>query len=102
MIYFRQHKTYRLKGVAAMKEFTYIISDKEGIHARPAGLLVKEASQFSSTITIEKDGKTADLKRIFNLMSLTIKQNDTINIKVEGEDENEAVEAIEMFMKANL
>ena len=40
-----------------MKEFTYTITDEQGIHARPAGLLVKEAAGFASAITIEKDGK---------------------------------------------
>ena len=39
-----------------MKEFTYTITDEQGIHARPAGLLVKEAAGFASAITIEKDG----------------------------------------------
>ena len=40
-----------------MKEFTYTITDEQGIHARPAGLLVKEAAGFASAITIEKDGR---------------------------------------------
>ena len=42
-----------------MKEFTYVITDPEGIHARPAGLLVKAAAGFKSDIKIEKDGKAA-------------------------------------------
>ena len=44
-----------------MKEFTYVITDPEGIHARPAGALVKEAGTFSSKITISKDGKEVEL-----------------------------------------
>ena len=48
-----------------MKEFNYTITDPQGIHARPAGVLVKEAAKYQSTITLEKDGKTGDAKRIF-------------------------------------
>ena len=46
-----------------MKEFKYVITDKGGIHARPAGALVKEAAAFPCKVTIEKDGKEADAKR---------------------------------------
>ena len=42
-----------------MKQFQYTITDPVGIHARPAGLLVKAAKGFSSSITVEKGGKTA-------------------------------------------
>ena len=42
-----------------MKEFKYVITDEVGIHARPAGLLVKKAKEFTSTITISKDDKSA-------------------------------------------
>lgn len=40
-----------------MKEFTYVITDPEGIHARPAGLLVKEANRFKSKITLTRRRK---------------------------------------------
>lgn len=53
-----------------MKEFKYVITDKGGIHARPAGALVKEAAAFPCSITIAKDGKAADAKRIFGVMDL--------------------------------
>ena len=53
-----------------MKTFLYEITDEIGIHARPAGLLVKLAGGFQSTITVDKDGKTADAKRIMALMGL--------------------------------
>ena len=48
-----------------MKEFKYTITDPEGIHARPAGELVKAAKQFTSTIKLAKDGKSGDCKKIF-------------------------------------
>lgn len=56
-----------------MKSFTYVITDKEGIHARPAGLVVAEAKKYASSISIENKGKKADLKRIFGVMSLCVK-----------------------------
>lgn len=46
-----------------MKQFTYVITDAAGIHARPAGLLVKEAAKFSCSTTIAKGAKKGDLKR---------------------------------------
>ncbi len=85
-----------------MKEFDYIIKDELGIHARPAGLLVKKASQFKSNITITKEGKSADAKKIFALMGLGGKRGDTITIQITGEDESEALIAVKEFIEGNL
>ena len=71
-----------------MKSFNYTIKDAQGIHARPAGVLVKEAGRFKSDITIEKDGKKADAKRIFAVMGLGVKSGETITVNIEGEDED--------------
>lgn len=85
-----------------MKEFKYTISDPLGIHARPAGLLVKEASKFKSSITIEKGGKSGDAKKIFAIMALGVKNGDEIIVKVQGDDEDEAKNAMESFIKEKL
>lgn len=85
-----------------MKEFKYVITDPEGIHARPAGLLVKKANEFQSDIKIEKDGKSADAKRIFGVMGLGVKKDMEVTMTAEGEDESEAIAAIEAFLKENL
>ena len=85
-----------------MKEFKYVITDPEGIHARPAGELVKKAKEFESAITITKDGKSADAKRIFALMGLAAKQGQEVVVSAEGADEDAAIEAMSEFMKANL
>lgn len=86
-----------------MKEFKYTITDPVGIHARPAGLLVKEVKKHVSTITIvNKDGKAADAKKLLALMGLGIRQGDEVTVKVEGDDEADAAAAIEAFLKANL
>ena len=63
-----------------MKQFTYVIIDEAGIHARPAGLLVKEAAKFASTTTIAKGAKKGDLKRIFGVMALGVKKGEEITV----------------------
>ena len=85
-----------------MKSFVYVITDKEGIHARPAGVVVAEAKKYASNVTIENKGKSADLKRIFGVMSLCVKCGEEVVIKVEGADEDAAVEALEKVFKENL
>lgn len=85
-----------------MREFTYVITDPNGMHARPAGSLVKVAAGFTSNIMIEKDGKKADAKRIMGIMALAIKNGQEVKVTVEGDDENEAATELESFMKANL
>ena len=85
-----------------VKEFKYIITDAEGIHARPAGELVKEAKKFASGVKITKGDKTADAKKIFGLMGLGVKQGEEIQVQIEGEDEEQAAAALEAFLKANL
>jgi len=85
-----------------MREFTYVITDPEGIHARPAGELVKAAKAFTSTIMLNKDGKAGDCKKIFGLMGLGVKKDMEVKITFEGEDEDAAYEAISKFMQENL
>jgi len=85
-----------------MKEFKYVITDELGIHARPAGLLVKEAAKFQSDIKIKKGEKEADAKRIFGIMGLAAKKGDEIILTADGADEVDAIAAIEEFLQANL
>ena len=85
-----------------MKEFTYTITDPVGIHARPAGLLVKEAKQFVSTATIIKGDKSAKATSLMKLMGMGIKQGDTVTVQVEGDDEEACTVALEKFLKENM
>lgn len=85
-----------------MKTFSYTITDEIGLHARPAGLLVKAAKEFSSEITIEKNGKSAGASKLMMLMGLGVKKGDTVNVTINGSDEEEAAEAMEKFFKENL
>lgn len=85
-----------------MKEFQYTIKDACGIHARPAGLLVKEVKKFASTATIAKGDKSCDMRKLMALMGMGIKQGDTVTVKVEGDDEAAAAEAIQKFLSDNV
>lgn len=85
-----------------MKEFIYTITDPNGLHARPAGLLVKEAAKYSSSVTITCDGKSGDAKKIFAVMGLGVRSGSSVTVKVDGTDEDTAVTALEEFFKANL
>ena len=71
-----------------MKEFKYVITDPEGIHARPAGELVKATKEFQSAITLTKDGKTGDCKRIFGIMGLAVKAGNEITLTFDGEEKS--------------
>ncbi len=85
-----------------MKSFDYVITDEVGIHARPAGLLVKAVKALGAKVTIAKDDKTVDASRLMGLMSMGIKKGDTITVSVEGDDEEKAAAEIEQFFKDNL
>ncbi len=85
-----------------MQTFTYEINDPVGIHARPAGLLVKEASKFQSEIIMVKDDKEADCKKLFSVMSLAVKKDDKITVKITGSDEAGAAKELQQFFKDNL
>jgi len=85
-----------------MKDFTYVITDEVGLHARPAGLLVKASGKYTSAVTVAVDNKTADAKRLFALMQLGIKQGDEVKVTVVGDDEETAYQELELFFKENL
>lgn len=85
-----------------MREFRYVTKDEQGIHARPAGLFVKEAASCESKITISKDGKEVDAKRILGVMGLGVKKDQEIVLKAEGSDEDQAIEKLSKFLQENL
>jgi len=85
-----------------MKQFTYTIKDENGIHARPAGLLAKEAQKFTSVINLTANDRSVSIRKLLALMGMGVKQGDEIMITAEGADENEAIAILEAFMKKNL
>ncbi len=85
-----------------MKKFNYVIKDEIGIHARPAGLLVKEAKNYESKITVSKAGKSAEARKLMALMGLGVKCGDEIEVTVDGADEDKAFEEMKLFFENNL
>ncbi len=85
-----------------MKEFSYTIKDALGIHARPAGLLVKEAAKFPCEITLKCGEKKGNAKKIMNVMAMGVKKDHEVTIVCEGDEEDAAVAALEAFFKENL
>ena len=86
-----------------MKQFEYTIHDPLGIHARPAGMLVKEAKAFADTVvTITKNGTTVKATQLMKLMSLGVKKGDVVTVAAEGADEDAAIIEISNFFQNNL
>ena len=85
-----------------MKSFSYKVKDEQGIHARPAGMLVKEVKNFQSKVTLEKDGKSVDASRLMAVMGMGVKKDQTVTVTVEGDDEDAACDAIKAFFETNL
>ena len=86
-----------------MKSFDYVITDPVGIHARPAGILVKEVKNYKdSTVTLTKGDKSVNLLKLMALMQMGIKLGDKVTVSVEGGDEEAVCAKIEEFFKANL
>lgn len=82
-----------------MKQLIVKVQGEAGLHARPAGVLVKKAGEFSSKITLEKDEKAIDAKRLLAVLSLGAKQGDELTITVEGSDEEAALEAVKAVIE---
>lgn len=84
-----------------MKSFDYVIQDPMGIHARPAGVMVKMVSQLPCKVTLNVNGKVADAKKIIAVMGLGAKQGQTVNVQVEGDGADQALETLQKFFSEN-
>jgi len=78
-----------------MIEKTFRIKNKLGIHARPAGQLVKVATRFKSAIYISRNGNEVNAKSIMGVLMLEAGHGSEVIIRINGEDEFSALEAIE-------
>jgi len=87
-----------------MLEFEYEVKDKVGLHARPAGIIVKAATPFKSEIFLKNmhTGNKADCKKLFALMNLAVKYETPIIVTVDGSDENIAMEKMKEIITENL
>ena len=80
----------------------YIILAPQGMHARPATVLIKLVKNYKSAVSLRKDAKTIKLNSMLNILSLTIKGGETVTVLVEGEDEAESAQAIGLFFTEQL
>ena len=85
-----------------MKEIKYVITDPLGMHARPAGMLVKAVAPYASKITVTAPTGTADAKRLIALMRLAAKQGTELTVTIEGVDEEKAAIELKAFLEDNL
>ncbi len=85
-----------------MKRFEYTIHDESGLHARPAGMLVKEARNWQSHITLTANGKTADATKLLALMTMGIRYGTSVTLEVEGPDEEACALALQDFFSQNM
>ena len=85
-----------------MIEFKHVIADPMGMHARPAGMMVKAVAGYASKITVTAPTGTADAKRLMALMRLAAKQGMELTVTVEGADEEKAAAELQAFLAANL
>ncbi|MCQ2509675.1 MAG: HPr family phosphocarrier protein [Lachnospiraceae bacterium] len=85
-----------------MKEFTYKIKSEIGIHMLPATKITSVAEKFKSKVTITKDGTTMNGKSVMGLISLCCRKDDEVTLRIEGEDEAAAYEALLDHFECNL
>ncbi|NLL30591.1 MAG: HPr family phosphocarrier protein [Clostridiales bacterium] len=78
-----------------------VVNNGTGLHARPATLLVKKASSFKSDVSIEFNGKKANVKSLIGVLSLGVTKGAKITVVANGDDEAKAVEEIATLI-ANL
>jgi phosphocarrier protein HPr len=85
-----------------MREVQYVITDEMGLHARPAGLLVRISQKYKSQVMLKSEEKSCSAKKIYGLMELRLKKGSTITLAIEGEDEDAAAEELSEFFVQHL
>ncbi len=85
-----------------MKQFDYTIKDELGIHARPAGMLAKQAKEYGDTVvTVTKGDTTVKASQLMKLMSMGVKCGDTVTVAADGPEEDKAIEELQKFFEEN-
>ena len=78
-----------------------LVKNSTGLHARPATLLVKKASSFKSDVSLEYNGKKANVKSLIGVLSLAVSKDANVTVIASGDDEALAAEEIAKLI-ANL
>lgn len=77
------------------------IKNKQGLHARPASMLVRTLSKFKSDVFLAKDGIRVNGKSIMGVMMLAAEKGSVLDVEIHGEDENDALQALEELFENN-
>lgn len=85
-----------------MAKFNYVITDEVGLHARPAGLLAKQAKATGAKITLSCNGKSADASKLMAVMGMGVKKGMEVEVTVEGDNADAVAAEMEAFFKENL
>jgi phosphocarrier protein len=83
-----------------MKEINVLVVDPVGLHDRPATVAVNAASKFKCDVKVSFKGRAVNMKSIMGVMSLGIPTQSEVTISCEGEDEEEAIVAIEEVLRS--
>ena len=85
-----------------MEVFEYVIKDRIGLHARPAGLLVKQVKEMEAKVTLKAKGKSVNAGNVMANMRLGIKEGEKVIVELEGSREKEERQKLEAFFMNNL
>ena len=77
-----------------------LVKSSTGLHARPATLLVKKASSFKSDMSIEYNGKKANVKSLIGVLSLGVAKGAALKVIASGVDETLAVEEVSKLIES--
>lgn len=78
------------------------VTNPTGLHLRPAGNLCKEAMKYKSMITFQFRDTTANVKSVLSVLGACVKSGDEITLICEGEDEQEALDALTAAVESGL
>jgi len=84
-----------------MPEIDLTVNHEVGLHARPASMFVQTAAKFSSDIEVTHGEKTVNAKSILAVLTLGAHKGAKIQIKAEGDDEEQALQALEELVLSN-
>lgn len=84
-----------------MVQFEYTIKEEMGLHARPAGIMVKELKPLACEVIIICGQRKADAKKMFALMAMGVKFGETVTVTIDGENEEKVKEDLVKFFHEN-
>ena len=78
-----------------------IVQNQVGLHARPVTFFIQKANEFKASIWVEKENRKVNAKSLLGVLSLGVARGMEITISAEGEDAQEAVDALEALIESN-